>query len=241
VKKHLRIVFATSSHYTLTYLVTTLGVLLGCLAGLVRWQGFIRVGTTVWGKMLFWLVGRNPHISGRENITPGKSYLVVSNHSSMYDIPALMAAVPGIAIMGRDYLQRIPAFGRLLKMLHFVPINTSSGRSTRAALAMAAQEIRGGTSVGIFPEGTRTPTGRVQNLKRGFVTVLRESGSDLLPVHIRGTYALKPKGKLTMDPREKITVRIGAPVSNADLVRLEDGDIMQKVKTILESMGDEQA
>jgi 1-acyl-sn-glycerol-3-phosphate acyltransferase len=238
VKKHLRIAFATFSTYCVGYLFTAIGVSLGCLASLVHWRGFIRVGTSVWSRFLFWIVGRNPHVSGRENLVPGKPFLVVSNHASMYDIPALMTAVPGIAIMGRDYLLRIPVFGQFLRTLHYVPIDTSSGRSARAALSLAAAEIRGGTSVGIFVEGTRTPTGRVQPLKRGFVTVLRESGSDLLPVFIRGTYALNPKGKKYIDPREQITIKIGAPIANADLVRLDDGEIMHKVKSILEQMGD---
>jgi 1-acyl-sn-glycerol-3-phosphate acyltransferase len=241
VKKHIRIACATFSTYFIGYLFTAIGVTLGCLAALVHWQGFIRMGTTVWSKFLFWIVGRNPHVSGRENLEPGTPYLVVSNHSSMYDIPALMAAVPGIAIMGRDHLLRIPVFGRFLRTLHYVPIDTSSGRSARAALSLAAAEIRGGTSVGIFPEGTRSATGRVQPLKRGFVTVLRESGSDLLPVYIRGTYALNPKGRRYMDPREQISIKIGAPIANADLVRLDDGEIMHKVKTILEQMGDDRS
>ena len=232
---------ATSSTYVFGYILTALCVIIGFLAALVNWQGFIRVGSSFWAKLLFWLVGRHPHVSGQENLEPGKPYLVVSNHASMYDIPALMTAVPGIAIMGRDYLTRIPAFGHVLRTLNYVPINTSSGRSARAALSLAATQIRGGTSVGIFPEGTRTMTGRVQSLKRGFVTVLRESGSDLLPVYIRGTFALKPKGKNYMDPKEKITVQIGAPIANADLVRLEDWEIMEKVKTILEKMGDDQS
>lgn len=237
MQRYFRIAFATFSIYFLGYFLTALGVLLGCLAALVNWQSFIRAGTVVWGKLLFWLVGRHPRVRGGENMTPGKPYLVVSNHSSMFDIPALMAAVPGIAIMGRDYLTRIPAFGRFLKTLHYVPINTTSRSSARAALQLAAQQIRGGTSVGIFPEGTRTETGNVQPLKRGFVAVLRGCEGDLLPIFIRGTYALKPKGKKGMDPREPISVTIGAPLANADLVRLDDEQIMQKVKTILEEMG----
>lgn len=156
----------------------------------------------------------------------------------MFDIPALMAAVPGIAIMGRAYLTRIPGFGQLLKILHYVPIDTRSPRSARAALQQAAQRIRGGTTVGIFAEGTRTDTGRVQALKRGFVTVLRESGADLLPVYVRGTYALQPRGKRLLDPREPISITVGSPVANSDLVSLDDGQIMNTVKSMLEHLGE---
>ncbi len=104
----LRTVGATLACYILGYALTIVGVILGCLAALVNWKAFIRVGCQVWARLLFWTLGRHPRISGREHLEPGKAYLVVANHSSMYDIPALMAAVPGIAIMGRDHLMRIP-------------------------------------------------------------------------------------------------------------------------------------
>jgi len=239
VQKLVRTAFASLFSYVLAFPLTAVGVLLGCAAALVGWRGFIRVGIKVWARIIFFLVGRRLIIRGRENIAPGRAYVVVANHASMYDIPALMAAVPGVALMGRDYLTRIPLLGRFLRVVHYVPINTGSARSARTALDRAAREIRAGTSVGIFPEGTRTVTGRVQSLKRGFVTVLRESGGDLLPVSIRGTYALKPKGKIFMDPRERIGVTIGTPLAFGGLSGLKDSQIMEKVKSTLERLQEE--
>ena len=232
----LRVVLATFSCYTLAYFLTAFGALLGCLVAVVRWQSFIRVGTVAWGHLLFLLLGRRLHIHGRENIARGRSYLVIVNHSSMYDIPAMMAAVPGVAIMGRDYLLKIPGFGRFLRILHYVPIDTRSARSARSALDLAACTIRDGISVGIFAEGTRTESGSVQPLKRGFVHVLRQSGGDLLPVFIRGTFALKRKGSLFLDPRERIEVTVGSPVKNAALVKLADDEILTRVRSMLIDM-----
>jgi 1-acyl-sn-glycerol-3-phosphate acyltransferase len=233
-----RIALATFATYLLGFSLTGIGVLLGIGAALIGWQGFVTKGTMIWTHFVFWLVGRIPHVRGKENIAPGTPYLVVANHSSMYDIPALMATVPGVALLGRDYLLRIPGFGKFLRILHYVPIDTSSGRSARAALDLAAQRIEQGIPVGIFPEGTRTPDGRVQPLKRGFITILRKSGADLLPVSISGTYALKPKGKLTMNPRERIEITVGAPIPNTLLTRLDDGQIQEKVRRTLERMGE---
>jgi 1-acyl-sn-glycerol-3-phosphate acyltransferase len=231
-----RIVLATFASYLLGYFLTALGVLLGCLAALVRWRAFIRVGTVVWAHLIFLLVGRRLHFHGRENMAPGRAYLVVSNHASLYDIPAVMATVPGVALMGRDYLTRIPGFGRLLRILHYVPIDPSSPRKTRAALDLAARTVRDGTSVGIFAEGTRTETGDVQALKRGFVHVLRAGECDLLPVSVRGTFALKPKGSLVMDPRERIEVSVGVPLAHAKLAVLSDAEVMEVVRGTLHEL-----
>ncbi len=117
-----------------------------------------------------------------------------------------------------------------------------STRRARAApgqaLALAAKEIRGGVSVGIFPEGTRTVTGKVQQLKRGFVAVLRESESDVLPVSISGTFALKRKGSVVLNPREPIRIGIGAPLAYRALAGLRDEEIMEKVRCQLQEMGE---
>jgi 1-acyl-sn-glycerol-3-phosphate acyltransferase len=234
-----RIALATLSLYLLGYLLTALGVLIGCLAAFAGLRGFIRRGTVVWANMLFILVGRKLSVSGRGHIAPETSYLVVANHASIYDVPALMAAVPGIALMGKDYLMRIPGFGQLLRVLRYVPIDPRNRASAQAALAQAAQVVRAGTTVGIFPEGTRTADGRVQELKRGFVRVLRESGRDLLPVFIQGTFALKPKGRLTMDPRERIRVTLGAPIPHRELAPLSDSEIVRRVRGVLQQMGGE--
>jgi 1-acyl-sn-glycerol-3-phosphate acyltransferase len=234
-----RIGLSTMSLYLLGYPVTVLAVLLGCGAALVRWHAFLRRGSVVWAHVLFFLLGRRLRVGGRGTIVPGTRYLVVSNHASMLDIPALMAAVPGVAIMGREYLARIPVFGLLLRALHFVPINPLRRESTSAALLVAARVVRNEASVAIFPEGTRTMDGRVQPLRRGFVRVLRESNAALLPVYVRGTYALKPKGTLLADPREPVGVAVGSPMAFEELASLGDAEIVERVRHTLQELGGE--
>jgi|WetSurMetagenome_2_1015567.scaffolds.fasta_scaffold277001_2 1-acyl-sn-glycerol-3-phosphate acyltransferase len=230
----LRVLLATSSSYLLGYSLTALLVLTGIIAAPLNARGYIRAGLAFWGNLLFWLVGRRVHVSGRENIAPGRAYLVLANHSSMYDIPALLAVIPDLALVGREKLMHIPVFRRLLTIIRYVPIDTEKIRKAREAIAEAVRRAGDGCSIGMFPEGTRTPDGRVQKLKRGFVYVLRGSGLDALPVTISGTFALKPKGRLTMDPREKIQVTVHPPVPNAELVPLSDEQIMEEIRSLLD-------
>jgi 1-acyl-sn-glycerol-3-phosphate acyltransferase len=230
-----RISCATASSYILGYILTTILVLVGIAASLVNARGFIRRGLAFWGNLQFWLVGRRLHVLGGDNRRRGTPYLVLANHSSMYDIPALLAVAPDAALIGRDKLMRIPVFNMLLRAIHYIPIDTERVRKAHDAISEAVRKAGEGVSIGMFPEGTRTQTGDVQKLKRGFVSVLRGSGLDVLPVTIRGTFALKPKGRLTIDPRERIEAVVHPPIPNSVLAGLPDAEIMEKVRTTLEA------
>jgi 1-acyl-sn-glycerol-3-phosphate acyltransferase len=230
----LRVLLASLSSYCLGYPLTTILIFTGIVADLLNARGYIRGGLAFWGHLVFWLAGRRVHVRGRENLARGKAYLVLVNHSSMYDIPALLSVMPDVAIVGREKLTRIPVFRRLLRIIRYVPIDTERIRKAREAISEAVRRAGEGRSIGMFPEGTRTPDGRVQRLKRGFVYVLRESGLDALPMTIRGTFALKPKGRFTMDPRERIEVTIHPPLENAWLVRFTDEEIMERVRAALD-------
>jgi len=230
-------VFATMSTYLLCFPLTAILVLLGCLVAMVRFAALLRFGVAFWGRLVFWLNGRRLRVAGRERIGRGGRYLVVANHSSMFDIPALLALMPGLAMVGREKLLRIPVFGFLLRAIGYIPIDTENLLKAGRSMDAAVQAARGGTSIGMFPEGTRTQTGRVQRLKRGFIHILRRSGHDLLPVTIRGTFALKPKHRFTMWPRERIQLIVHEPLLNAELARLTDDEIAEKVRTILDGKG----
>jgi 1-acyl-sn-glycerol-3-phosphate acyltransferase len=230
-----RITCATASSYILGYSLTAILVLAGIAASIVNARGFILRGLVFWGNLLFWLVGRRLHVLGRDNRRAGTPYLVLANHASMYDIPVLLAVTPDAALVGRDKLMRIPVFKRLLRAIRYIPIDTENMRKAHDAIAEAVRTAGEGVSIGMFPEGTRTPTGEVQRLKRGFVSVLRASGLDVLPVTIKGTFALKPKGRFTMDPRERIEAVVHPPIPNSELAGMTDAEIMEKVRTTLEA------
>jgi 1-acyl-sn-glycerol-3-phosphate acyltransferase len=229
-----RVFLSTLSSYALGYPLTTLLILSCIVADLVNARGYIRRCVAFWGRLVFWLAGRRVHVQGREHRVEGRAYLVLTNHSSMYDIPALLAVVPDVALVGREKLTRIPVFRRLLKIIHYVPINTEEIRKARGAISEAVRRAEEGYSIGMFPEGTRTLDGRVQKLKRGFVYVLRESRLDVLPVTIRGTFAFKPKGRFTVDPRDRIEVKVHPPMEIDRLVRFTDNEIMERVHAVFD-------
>ena len=230
----LRTGLATASIYVVGFPLTAILVAMGTLMGLLGLRALIRGGMAFWGRLVFWLVGRRIHVTGRERIAAGRRYLVVANHSSMLDIPALLAVIPDMALIGREKLLRIPLFGSFLRMIGYIPIDTDNIRKAGQSMQQAVQTIRTGVTVGLFPEGTRTQTGRVQKLKRGFIRLLRDTRLDLLPITILGTFALKPKGRRVFSPSQPIRLIVHEPLQNAGLAPLSDHDIAEKVRTILD-------
>jgi 1-acyl-sn-glycerol-3-phosphate acyltransferase len=231
-----RAAVATAITYLLAFFFTFLMVSAASIAAILGLRGVLTALVAVWARMPFWLVGRRLHIRGSERIDRSGRYLVVANHSSMYDIPAMLAVMPNLAIMGREVLIRIPLFGFFLKRINYIPVETDSLRKAADALREAIDRTRKGLSVGMFPEGTRTLDGKVQRLKRGFVRVLREGRLDLLPVRIDGTWTLKPKSHWYMDPRERIEVTVRPPIAHDQLAPLGDDEIVELVrKQIMEN------
>jgi 1-acyl-sn-glycerol-3-phosphate acyltransferase len=237
----LRAALATISTYLLAFPLTFIGTCLGSICVVFGMRGVTHAGIAAWARLPFWLVGRRLHLRGREHIERTGRYLVVANHASMYDVPALFAVMPGMAFMGREYLQRIPVFGYFLRFMRYIPVETGSIRKAAEALREAIRRTREGLSVGIFPEGTRTLTGEVQHLKRGFIRILREGNLDLLPVRIDGTWTLKPKHHWYMDPRERIAVTVRQPIPHDRIAHLSDHEIVEQVRHSIARYGEEPA
>jgi 1-acyl-sn-glycerol-3-phosphate acyltransferase len=230
----LRIFFATLSSYLLGYFFTVALLLLAVGASLLGLRGVMRGLIVFWCHLLFIFNGRLIRIHGRENKARDKPYLLLANHSSMFDIPVILAVAPEASFMGREKLMRIPVLKSFLKAIRYIPIDTEMIRKAHMAIDEAVRKAGEGASIAMFPEGTRSSTGRVQRLKRGFVYVLRASGLDVLPIAIRGTFAMKPKKGFFIDPRDKIEAFMLPPIENSRLVVLSDQEIMEKVRSVLD-------
>ncbi len=235
-----RAALATVSTYLFVYLITFLMVSAACVAAILGLRGVLTGLVAAWARVPFLFVGRRLHIRNRERIARSGHYLVLANHSSMYDIPAMLAVMPSLAIMGREKLLRIPLFGFFLRCIHYIPVETDNLRKAAEALREAIERARVGLSVGMFPEGTRTLDGEVQRLRRGFVRVLREGRLDLLPLRIDGTWALKPKDRWYMDPRERIEVTVHPPIAYDQLANLPDDEIVELVRRQIKAHREEQ-
>jgi len=170
-----------------------------------------------WAHRLLFFSGVRVETIGKENISKEKSYVFVANHSSYFDIPAAFVAIPNrMRIMYKKELEKIPVFGWYLKYSDFVGIEREAVASARQSLNEALSLIRQDYSVLIFPEGTRSPDGRLGEFKRGALYLAFKSGKEIVPVTIIGAREILPRGSFFFRTG-KIKIVIGKPYTNNNI------------------------
>lgn len=164
----------------------------------------VRLAMHVWFNLKF---------EGRENIPKGRAFVYASNHRSYADPVLVTLAGRGrFSFMAKSELFRNKAFAWLIGSLGAFPVERGAGDT--AAIDKAIDNVRHGTNLLIFPEGTRSKDGRVGRGKTGVALVAARAGADVIPVGINF------EGKLHF--RSKIIVRVGKPIP-AGTLAIEEG------------------
>ena len=204
---------------TAVVLVSTLAISLATLVVvnlLRRGDGAVQPLARGWARLILFVTGVRVRREGGEALVPSSPYIFAANHQSQYDIFVLQG------YLGHDFrwlakkeLFRVPVWGPAMRSAGYIPVDRSGGRQAMASLNEAASRIAGGTSVVIFPEGTRSPDGRLQDCKAGGMQLAIKAGVPVVPVAIAGTHGILPTGKVLARPG-RVTVRVGRPVGTGD-------------------------
>ena len=146
-----------------------------------------------WSRFVSYITPIRVTVKGRENIERNRSYMVVANHQSHYDILVLYGWL-GIEIkwVMKKELRSVPVFGYAGEKGGNIYIDRSSPEAMKIALEGARSRIVKGTSVIMLPEGTRSRTGELGEFKMGAFVIARELGLPVLPVTISGTRRIFP-------------------------------------------------
>lgn len=165
-----------------------------------------------WARSICRASGVEVAVTGREQLDPDKPYIFAANHQSQFDIFVLQGFL-GVNFrwLAKKELFSVPVWGTAMRRAGYIPIDRSHGRQAIKSLDEAARKIRGGTSVIIFPEGTRSSDGEVHDFKAGAMLLAIKSGVPIVPVAIIGTYRILPKGKLLMHPG-RVRIHVGPPI-----------------------------
>ena len=186
--------------YLLFYPWTLIAILLALPLSLFGPHAIHNFGI-FWGRSCLFLAGLKLQVQGAEHIPRSTPAIYVANHQSNFDIPILYAGLPlQFRWMAKQELFRVPLFGLAMKRSGYIPIDRSDRRKAMHSLTLAAERIRSGTSVIVFPEGTRTPDGRLQDFKQGALLIAAKAGVPVVPVAIHGSFRIQPKGSWRVNP-----------------------------------------
>ena len=179
------------------------------------------------------VAGMRVRLVGLEKLQPDKTYIFMSNHASNLDPPILMPAIPGrTSVLVKKELFRVPILGRAMLMVSLVPVDRSDREAAFARLRAAGDPPRSGIHLTTFPEGTRSPDGRLLPLKKGPFYVATETGVPIVPVTLLGTFEAMPKGRLAIRPGE-VTIVFHEPIDPVAFQNRED--LIKAVRASIES------
>jgi len=181
-------------------------------------------------RWILWSCRVQVETEGLEYIQRDQPYVVMSNHQSLFDIAVLADTLPLTwRFVAKRELTRIPFFGwGMLAAGHVVIDRQDNERSVRS-LKLAAERVRSGTSVIIFPEGTRSPDGALRRFKSGGFHLAIEAGVPILPATVSGSRRITPRKSLRVESG-LIRVRYGKPIPTAGLTSDDRERLKEQVR-----------
>jgi 1-acyl-sn-glycerol-3-phosphate acyltransferase len=224
--------FANLLWYTHTVVMATISLLL--------WP-FDRTGAMQhwcarwWCRLVAWSIFSRIRVHGAENVQPDETYVYMANHSSLIDTPALFAYLPyQFRIMAKKELFWVPFMGWHLWTAGNFPIDRSDGRKTAKSLRKVIEGVKSGKSLAVFPEGTRTPNGKLQEFKTGAFKIALRAGVPIVPVTIRGTFKLLPKTTLAPRPG-RVDVIVGTPIDTRQYSEKNLPELIERTRSAIQA------
>jgi 1-acyl-sn-glycerol-3-phosphate acyltransferase len=206
-----------------------------CVAALVDRSGRTtrRIGGA-WSRLLLRLLRVRVRVSGLEHVPQGPA-VYAANHASALDIFVVFGHLPvDFRIVYKKSLSLVPLVGWAILLGGHIPIDRRNAVRARRSIAAAARRIRGGTSVVVFPEGTRSPDGTVRLFKRGSFGLAIGTGVPVVPVSLIGVKSVVPHGLTSVRPGT-VGVALHAPVPTAGRAPGDAEALAEEVRQIVSS------
>jgi len=188
-------------------------------------------GWTWWATVV---CGVRLEIAANPAVDRGRSYVIMANHQSLFDIPALML---GLGLQFRWVIKRsymyVPLFGWALFLARHVFIDRANPKRSLRAMDAAARKLPAGVSIAVFPEGTRSDDGSLRELKSGGFLLAVRNGLPVLPVTVNGSWRLLPdKRSLAFHPG-RIQLAVGDPIETAGLDRKRLDELIERTRAAI--------
>jgi 1-acyl-sn-glycerol-3-phosphate acyltransferase len=184
----------------------------------------------LWSSLVLWAAGVKVRVHGLENLKSGEPHIFASNHVSWFDVPALAKILPRYKFVAKAELFKVPIFGSGMRSVGMIEIQRDNRKAAFGAYELAAEKIRSGNSVVVFPEGTRGRAYPLRPFKKGPFVLAIAAGVPIVPIIVHGTIEIMQKGSLWVHPGT-IDVHLLEPVSTTGVDYDHREALMQTVRT----------
>lgn len=187
-----------------------------------------------WAWLILKICRVRVEVDGCEHLEPGRTYVLASNHQSLFDTPILFAYLPlSFRILYKKSLNRIPFLGWHLFLSGHIGVERKSPARARDSLEIAAERVRAGTSIVVFPEGTRSYDGVMRSFKKGSFRIAIKARTPVVPLAIADSFQVMRRGEVTVHPRT-VKLTIDRPIPVDGLVEEQAAELSEQVRLVVE-------
>lgn len=216
-----------------------MAVLIFCVtAPLDRRRFILHRFTSLWASLYTWLNPAWPvQVHGRERMHEASPAVIVANHLSLLDILVLFRLQSHFKWVSKHENFRVPVIGWNMTLCGYIPLRRGTAASIFAMMRMCDDALKGGSSIVMFPEGTRSSTGRLRSFKPGAFEIAKRAGVPIQPIVLRGTGDALPKRGFVLQGRHPISIEVLDPIPPEEVEKLEAEEMMLRVRdTIAEAL-----
>jgi 1-acyl-sn-glycerol-3-phosphate acyltransferase len=192
-------IFIWAPLFLATTLITAITVIIGCTLGGERFFSFYP--PVIWSKLTCLFTLCPVKVVGREKLNKKQSYIFISNHQGAYDIFLIFGHIgQPIKWVMKQSLRKIPFVGFACEKAGFIFVDNSSPQAAAKTIRFAEEKLKNGASIAIFPEGSRTRTGKMGTFKKGAYQMALDLKLPIVPITINGSYEVMPIGSYLIHP-----------------------------------------
>ena len=196
----------------------------------------------MWSSRLLKAVKATYEVSNPYNVkfTPGRPYIIMSNHRSHYDIPLIFMSLPGtIRMLTKKELFKVPLWGRGMKAGEFISIARHNLEEAIKDLDKARAKMESGVILWVAPEGTRSRTGKLGPFKKGGFMLAIQIGATIIPVGIKGSEKILSPDTWDFYIGQHVDVNIGSPIEASKYTSETRDQLMKDVRNSIAYLADE--